>query len=1157
MRIRQRALSLLLALTLAAMPVMAAAYEAAPEENGTYTEVPTLEAAPEEALEGAPAARTVVASGGCGEYEGRTETIPAVYIWNTSLAWTLDSDGTLTVSGSGEMGDFVFEEYGGTIILPWNDVRDSIKRVVVEEGAASVSDHAFFHCEALTEVDIAGSVRSIGRNAFSVSPKLERAVIRPGSGCTLGDYAFQNCSSLTDLSLGEGVSSLGLYAFSGCAGLTDVSLPESIRSLGYGSFYNCSGLTEIVLPEHTEKVGHEAFEGCDSLKKVTSPEGLTLPPLPGGVETETYTGPTPGGTGGGSTGDGETGDGSTGDGETGGGSTGDGETGNGSTGDGETGGGEDPDPIVPGPSATVVKSGNCGKNGDNVQYRLYSDGTLDISGSGEMADYGQNAPSPWGASAVKRASIGKGVASVGAYAFYEHTALESVSLPEGLTSIGNLAFPGCAALKDLRLPESLTYIGTYAFSECNSLTSVTIPQAVTSLQYAFFNCASLTEARVHCQLSLPSYTFPGACKVTRYGTARGECGKTAGSLTWTLEESGLLTIRGTGAMKDFYGNDGLPGWSAEGMYPIKSVVLETGVSCVGKQAFSNCAALERVQLPEGLTAMGNYAFYGCSALTEITLPRSLESIGTNTFRDSGLTRARVYYLTEYSLGAFPAGCAVELYGRDLTPDAPLTASRTAPAGSDNIHSQNYGNWSKPVRSYLAPRDGGGFYRVDYYSRYNSAKKDWDIDLVMEAYNRRGNFLRGWNIPRELPVFGGFFAGSDGFYFIFGQHNPNEQNGAEVIRVVKYTKNLERLGEASLTAGPSREIWSVFSGASLRAAEGNGTLFIHTGTEGYAGSDGLHHESDLLFAVDTAAMTPLPVPFALSSFASHSFNQFVQVDGDTAAAVNHGDTFPRGVQLVLFPASLNGKSTPVMQMSFGGNMANNYTGAAVGGFEFSPSHYLTAVSSINQNSFSSSKTHNVSLLVTDKNAGTTRRVQVTSYAEGGSVSASTPQLVKFSDSLFAVLWEERTLSGSYYSSQTTGTVKYAFFNGAGNQLGGVRSMSGTLSDCRPEIIDGKAVWYVTEDGGAPVFYQIDSAGGSSSFRPGISTGVVLPDSLLARLGSCETVFAASYNDKDRMTGVLRGVLEDGSAEFGQRLPRGWLLYFLDGNGAPVCPPYPVP
>ena len=137
------------------------------------------------------------------------------------------------------------------------------------------------------------------------------------------------------------------------------------------------------------------------------------------------------------------------------------------------------------------------------------------------------------------------------------------------------------------------------------------------------------------------------------------------------------------------------------------------------------------------------------------------------------------------------------------------------------------------------------------------------------------------------------------------------------------------------------------------------------------------------------------------------------------------------------------------------------------------------------------------------------------------------------------------------------MKYAFFNGGGSQLGGVRSMSGALSDCQPAVIGGKATWYVTENGGAPVFYQIDSSGSAGSFRPGISTGVVLPDSLLARLGRCETVFAASYNDKDRLTGVLRGVLEDGSAEFGQSVPRGWILCFLDGNGAPVCPPYPVP
>ena len=104
------------------------------------------------------------------------------------------------------------------------------------------------------------------------------------------------------------------------------------------------------------------------------------------------------------------------------------------------------------------------------------------------------------------------------------------------------------------------------------------------------------------------------------------------------------------------------------------------------------------------------------------------------------------------------------------------------------------------------------------------------------------------------------------------------------------------------------------------------------------------------------------------------------------------------------------------------------------------------------------------------------------------------------------------------------------------------MTGALSDCQTEIIDGKAAWYVTENGGASVFYQIESAGGSSFFRLGISTGVSLADSVLAKLGSCETVLAASHNAQARPTGVLQSV------------PRGWTLYFLDKDGRPVCRPF---
>ena len=96
--------------------------------------------------------------------------------------------------------------------------------------------------------------------------------------------------------------------------------------------------------------------------------------------------------------------------------------------------------------------------------------------------------------------------------------------------------------------------------------------------------------------------------------------------------------------------------------------------------------------------------------------------------------------------------------------------------------------------------------------------------------------------------------------------------------------------------------------------------------------------------------------------------------------------------------------------------------------------------------------------------------------------------------------------------------------------------------------------------APTFYQIDSAGNASSFKPSIGqkpAGVALPDSLLAQLGRCKTVFAASYSSRGKLTNVLQGVLKDGRAVFGKTVSRGWRLYFLDGDGAPVCPAYPVP
>ena len=1279
MRVRQKMLSLLLAaaLALGALPGTALAREEAPGEipasvpAETPAETPASAPAeiPEETPASAPAAtpaeipeetpasapesapakaqERAADSGYCGENGG------------TNVRWSLDAAGTLTISGTGAMKDFGPPAgTSGTIETPpW---RNECAAVVIEEGVTSVGSFAFYNCSKLKRADIAGSVESIGFKAFFLSASLESAVF------------------------GEGVKTIGEQAFCECGALQAARFPDSLSSIEKLAFGNCVGLTEVIIPQNVASVGEYTFDGCKNLAKAAFPEGLEVPDsaLPTEVEKITYTGETPDDfdsiveNPGGSTGEnpgGNTGENPGGNtGENPGGSTG--ENPGGSTGENPGGStGENPGgdmPVTP-PPAETVSSGPCGTS---VSYVLDSNGLLTIRGNGKMGDYSGYSCPPWSTHIVKTVVIEEGVTSAGAYAFYNCKALESVRLPESLTAVGNYGFYGCAtlpsvdipqavtslgynafmgcgnlkearvslglkksvqsalpaacqvtyygttggdcgktpgtvtwtldanglltiqgkgamrdygsrspgpwgaegvktvvieegvssvggyafygckALESVRLPESLTGIGSNAFEGCAALPSVTIPQAVTSLGYnTFSGCGSLKEARVHRQLKqIPSNVFPASCTVTRYGTATGDCGEIQGTVTWALDGDGLLTIRGKGRMKNFpytYYAPEIP-WDAAS---VKAVVVEDGVTSLGDYAFYQHKALESVRLPDSLTAIGRSAFNYCSALTEITLPRNLGSIkGQLLFYQSGLTRARVFYRTEYEPSNFPEDCLISIYGKTLTPGKPLRASRTAPAGSDNLH---VGHWSRPKCSYLAPGDGGGFYRVDY-SEENG--------LVMEEYGPGGAFYQGWDIPMELPMFGGFYSGSDGFYFVFGQQNPQESDSVEVLRVVKYTRDLERLGDARLMGGNTRD---PFGAASCRMAEGNGLLYIHTGHRMMKSSDGLNHQACMTFSVDMAALEFQyqfygVAHYETNGYVSHSFDQYIRVDGDRVIRLDLGDAYPRGAALFVNGPSLAGRPVCTVAMEWSGREGDNNTGSWLGGLEVSQSAYLTALSSVDQTGGNQheNETFNVYLLVTDKETLKTRTVQVTHYSEGGPVSVDAPRLVKFSDGRFLLLWEEQKGKEGYFGgmsySEYTGRVKYAFFDGEGNQLGGIQSMPGAMSDCQPEIIDGKAVWYVTEDGGKPVFYQIGSDGKAGSFTP--TTGqkpsggsVTLPGEIRDVLAEGAPVFAASYSG-GRLTGVYQGTVKDGKAVFSRKPLAGWTLYFPDGTGAPACP-----
>ena len=126
--------------------------------------------------------------------------------------------------------------------------------------------------------------------------------------------------------------------------------------------------------------------------------------------------------------------------------------------------------------------------------------------------------------------------------------------------------------------------------------------------------------------------------VTARAAESGTCGK---NLTWTLSNDGTLTISGTGAMDNFYPYENYPSWDGYA-YQIRKVIIESGVTSIGSDAFRYCSSLTNISIPNGVTSIGSAAFFDCSSLTNISIPNGVTSIQGNTFQNcSGLTNINI------------------------------------------------------------------------------------------------------------------------------------------------------------------------------------------------------------------------------------------------------------------------------------------------------------------------------------------------------------------------------------------------------------------------------------------------------------------------------------------------------------------------------------
>lgn len=196
------------------------------------------------------ACAAVVQSGSCG----------------TNVTYVLNDDGTLVISGSGNMSN-----YTSASNTPWYNIRSEILKVQIEEGVTSIGNNTFNNCNGLTSVEIPNSVTGIGHSAFQSCINLAEVNI-PNSVTSIGAGAFYD-SGITPVVIPGNVTRIESETFAFCPNLTSVDLPNSVTYIGDGAFRQCP-LTSITLPEALTSIDEETFAETN-LTSITIPNSVT------------------------------------------------------------------------------------------------------------------------------------------------------------------------------------------------------------------------------------------------------------------------------------------------------------------------------------------------------------------------------------------------------------------------------------------------------------------------------------------------------------------------------------------------------------------------------------------------------------------------------------------------------------------------------------------------------------------------------------------------------------------------------------------------------------------------------------------------------------------------------------------------------------------
>ena len=446
------------------------------------------------------------------------------------------------------------------VVIPENVTYWGITYSVTKIGA-----QAFQNCSSITEVTVGKELKNIGARAF-LNCKSFTAMLLPEEFTTMGESAFEGCIKLTVVKLGKSLTAVPDHAFKNCVALSEMDIPASVKSIGDQAFYNDSTIAVVTMREGLETIGNEVFWNNSGVRSFVIPGTVQT------IGTNSFYGCT---------------------------------------------------------NTSTLRF----KDGDGIltidtkdtHSRKIDDMTVNISSSEKREKYRDRKYDYFYDCPIKTLYLGRNLKydysnSISIYKgaiyrpwdtetrasapFANSTTLTNVTVGPKVTFVYDHLCDGCNDLSNVVLGSALQSINDYAFANCIKLLSITYPASLDSIgNYAFSGCkilssTSFQESSDH-ELKIKDASFKDCVALSEV------------RFPGQLSLLGDNTYQGCTALKDVVFS--------------KNEQYQPALT-IGSYTFAQCSLINTFFFPSRLTSVGNFAFTKCYRLTNLTFEDSNEAI---------------------------------------------------------------------------------------------------------------------------------------------------------------------------------------------------------------------------------------------------------------------------------------------------------------------------------------------------------------------------------------------------------------------------------------------------------------------------------------------------------------------------------------------------